>query len=326
MPYRKKSRVLKSKNIKRKTNAKAQSRQISALSKSISRITRQNYETIATCWNRQSLTVDSVAGGTTAYLCGIPVSMCNAYSQNTVLTQGNQDQRIQWIDNLALANSGGVAQNNFMKVPLFGSSENARDSPCITHLGSVLNYRMINTEPAFSTYTVFLIRPKRKHSNQLVVDRQLKNGTTLNSTNGAGASLTEGVDYITHPDVLGTTINKKYWSVLYKRTHNFSHPGATGFSNNVNPSNTDTRNNSVIAEGTIKIPGGTTIRNFNRTPMENTAMPNLGYMKTSASQIGFVDEPSHATCYLCIVNNGVSADAEMVKLSFLVKDYYKAAV
>ncbi len=63
---------------------------------------------------------------------------------------------------------------NFRKNPLFGSSENARDSPCITHMGSVLNYRFINGEPAFGTYTIYLIRPKRKQANQLVVDRQLK--------------------------------------------------------------------------------------------------------------------------------------------------------
>lgn len=317
----KRPRSLKRRNIKRKTGAKAQSKQILSLSNQVTKLTKQQYETVALCWNRPSLTVDTLTGGTTAYLCPIPASMCNAYSQNTVLTMGDADQRIQWTDNLAVATMG-----NFRKNPLFGSTENARDSPCVTHLGSVLNYRFINTEPAFSTYTIYLIRPKKAHANQIVVDRQLKNGTTLNPTNGYAGSLTEGVDFITHLDILGTTINKKYWSVLYKRTINFSHPGATSFANNVNPSNTDTRNNSVVAEGTIKIPGGHTIRNYNRTPYEDASNPNQGFMKTSASQIGLVDEPPHVTCYLCVVNNGVAADTETVKLSFLVKDYYKAAV
>lgn len=321
MPYKRKAKVLRKKNIRRRTGARAQSKQISALSKSVSNLTKQQYETISTCWNRPSLTVDTVTGGTNAYICPIPASMCNAYGQNTLLTQGDADQRIQWTDNLALA-----AMDNFRKNPLFGSSENARDSPCITHMGSVLNYRLINEEPSFGTYTVYLIRPKRKHANQLVVDRQLKNGTTLNPTNGAGGELQQGIDYITHPDILGTTINKKYFSVLYKKTCNFSHPGATNLATNVNPSNNNTRNNSVIAEGTIKIPGGHTIRNFNRTPFEQLANPNKGFMKTSASQIGLVDEPPSATCYLVVVNNGVSVDGESVKLSFLVKDYYKAAV
>jgi len=129
--------------------------------------------------------------------------MCNAYNQNTVLTEGDADQRIQWTDNLAIA-----SMDNFRKSSLFGSSENARDSPEVTHTGSYLHYRLISNEPAFSTYTIMLIQPRRRQSNQLVVDRQLKNGTTLNPTNGSAASLTEGVDFITHPDVLGTSLNK----------------------------------------------------------------------------------------------------------------------
>lgn len=321
--YKKKPRVLKRRNIKRRTGAKAQSKQISALSKQVTSLTAQQYETVALCWNRPNLTVDTLTGGTNAYLCPIPASMCNAYGQNTVLTQGDQDQRLQWTDNLALA-----AMDNFRKNPMFGSSENARDSPCVTHLGSTITYRLINSEPSLSTYTIMLIRPKKAHANQIVVDRQLKNGTTLNSTNGSAGSLTEGVDFITHPDILGTTINSKYWTVIKgsRREINFSHPGATGFQNNVNANNDNTKNNAIIATGTIKVPGGHTIRNFNRTPYEDESNPNQGFMKTSASQIGLVDEPGHVTCYLCVVNNGVSADGEQVNLSFIVKDYYKAAV
>lgn len=321
MPYRKKPKYQKQKYIRRRTGAKAQSKQIASLSKSVGKLTKQNYESLCVVWNRPNLTIDLIAGGVNAYLCPIPASMCNAYGQNTVLTEGDTDQRLQWTDNLSIA-----SMDNFRKSPLFGSSENARDSPCITHMGSHLYYRFINTEPSFSTYTIFLIQPKRRQSNQLVVDRKLKNGTTLNPTNGSAGSLTEGVDFITHPDVLGTSFNKKYWKVHYKKVINFSHPGATGFSVNVNPSNTDTRANSVINEGYIKIPGGTIIRNFNRTPYEDTSNPVFGFKKTSASQIGLVDEPTHATCYLCVINNGVSADSETVNLSFLVKDYYKAVV
>lgn len=321
MGYKRKPKYQKQKYIRRRTGAKAQSKQIASLSKSVSKLTRQNYESLCTVWNRPNLTIDLVGGGVNAYMCPIPISMCNCYGQNTVITQGNQDQRIEWTDNLAIA-----SMSNFRKSPLFGSSENARDSPEVTHTGSYLHYRLISTEPAFSTYTVMLIQPKRKQSNQLVTDRQLKNGTVLNPTNGSASSLTEGVDFITHPDVLGTSMNKKYWKVLYKKICNFSHPGATGFSVNVNPSNTNTRNNSVIHEGSMKIPGGTVIRNFNRTPYESPSNPVQGFMKTSASQIGLVDEPTYATCYLCIINNGVSADAETVNLSFLVKDYYKAVV
>jgi len=321
MGYKKKPRAQKRKYIKRRTGAKAQSKQIMSLAKSVGKLTKSNYETIATCWNRPLLSVDTVTGGTTAYLCGLPVSMANCYGQNTVDTAGDLDQRLQWVDNIAIA-----SMSTFRKNPLFGSSENARDSPEVTHMGGYLNYRFVSSEPSFSTYTIALIQPKRRHANQIVVDRTLKNTTVLNNTAGAGAYLTQGVDYITHPDILGTTFNKKFWKVHYKRVHNFSHPNATSINRTVSANNDNPRYNAIIQEGTMKIPGGTVIRNFNRTPYEDTSNPDQGFMKTSASQIGFVDEPPASTCYVCVINNGVSADAETVNLAFLVKDYYKAVV
>ena len=51
--------------------------------------------------------------------------------------------------------------------------------------------------------------------------------------------------------------------VHYKRSINFSHPGATNLVTNVNPANTNTRNNALIAEGTIRVPAGGVIRCFN---------------------------------------------------------------
>jgi len=321
MGYKRKAKALKKTNIRRRTGAKAQSKQIAALSKSVTSLTKSNYETVSLVWNRPNLTIDTTTGGTNAYICALPVSMCNAYNQNTVLTLGALDQRIQWTDNLAIA-----AMDNFRKDVLFGSSLNARNSPEVTHMGSRLHYRFVSTEPSFSTYSMFVVRPKRTQSDQLTTDRQLKNGTTLNPTNGTAADLTQGVDYITHPDILGTTFNKKYWSVLAKRNINFSHPNSTSINRTVSANNASTKNNAIIAEGSIRIPGGTVIRNFNRTPFEDQSNPDQGFMKTSASQIGFVDEPNHATSYLVVVNNGVSVDGETVKLAFMVKDYYKATV
>lgn len=321
MPYRKKPKTLKRKNIVRKTGAKSQSKQIYALSKQISSLTKSNYESVTTVWNRPSLPCETAVGGVIAYICPIPISMCNVYSQNTVLTSGDDDQRLQWTDNLALA-----AMSNFRKSPLFGSSVNARDSPEVTHMGSTIKYRFINEEPSFSTYTIFLISAKSRQANQLVVDRQLKNGTALNTTNGSAGSLTQGIDYITHPDVLGTDINRKYWNVHYKRSINFSHPGATNLVTNVNPANTNTRNNALIAEGTIRVPAGGVIRCFNTQDSEIEGSPVRGFRKLSASQLGMVDENNSKTCFLIVINNGVSADTESVKLSFIVKDRYKAVV
>lgn len=317
MGYRKKPRTLRTKNIKRKTGARAQSKQIVQLSKSITKLKRSNYETVCTIWNRNNLGIDTVAGGVNAYLCPIPISMCNTFSQNTVLTQGDADQRLQWSDNLGIA-----AQPTYRKNPLFGSSEAARDSPEVTHTGTYINYRLICEEPSFSTYSIFLIRPKKRHATQMVTDRQLKNGTI----NGRDGFLRQGVDFITHPDVMGTEINTKFWDVLYKREWNFGHPGSTSQNRTASANNAHPLNNAIIATGRMKVPGGTVIRNQNVMPMEDDGSPDMGFKKASASQIGFVDEPAAATAYIAIVNDGSSADADVVKLSLLVHDYYKATV
>ena len=122
MPYRK-PKVLKSKNIRRKTGAKAQSKQIASLSKQMTKLTKTQFETIQTVWNRNDLSVDSLTSGTTAYICPLPKSMCNVYGQTTLQTQGAPDQRLEWSDNLGIA-----AQPTYKKGAIFGSSEAARVS------------------------------------------------------------------------------------------------------------------------------------------------------------------------------------------------------
>ncbi len=155
MPF-KKPTVLKRKNIKRKTGAKAQSKQIMTLSKQMTKLTKTQFETVQTVWNRNDLSVDSLAGGTTAYICPLPKSMCNVYGQTTLETQGNPDQRLPWSDNLGIA-----AQPQYKKGSIFGSSTAARESPEAHHTGGVLKWRMVSEEPTFSTYSIFVISPKR---------------------------------------------------------------------------------------------------------------------------------------------------------------------
>lgn len=312
MGYKRKPAILKKKRIQRSTGARAQSKQISALSKQVSSLTKSNYQTVQTIWNRNNLSVDSLVSGTYAYICPIPVSMGNCYQQKTVQTS----QQIRWSDNLGIA-----AQPQYFKQPLFGSSEAARLSPEVTHMGGTLKWRLQSEEPSFSTYSIFLVRAKSRQADQLISDRALKTGTTP----GKGGILSPGEDYITHPDVMGTQFNTKYWNVLYKREVNFSHPGGSAFSPNVNPSNTNTKNNSVIATGSIRIPKGGVIRNFNQSQASTAGDPTL-LDPLSASQIGFIDEDNSKTCYLIVVNNGIAADLETVNLSLLVKDTYKATV
>lgn len=321
MAIGRKPRVLKRKNIKRRTGATAQSKQIVALSSQLSKLTKTQYETVQTTWNRNNLSVDDLIGGTTAYICPIPKSMGNCFGQSTLETAALADRRIPWADNLGIA-----AQPTYRKTPIFGSSSAARNSNEIHHTGGVLKYRFISEEPTFSTYSIFLISPKKRQADQLITDRALKGTTGAGGNPGRNGSLTEGTDYITHPDVMGSMINKKFWNVDYAREINFSHPGSTGLATNVNPSNTDPRNNSVIATGSIKLKPGGVIKCFNNQGPASTVNPDEGFKAVNASQIGYVDEQNEKVQYLVVINNGVSADLETVNLSLLVRDYYRAVV
>lgn len=320
MPAFKKPKTLKRKNIRRKTGAKSQAKQIMTLSKQLTSLTKSQFETVQTVWNRNNLSVDSLVGGTLAYICPLPKSMCNCFGQTTLQTAGMVDQRLTWSDNLSIA-----AQPTYKKIPVFGSSEAARNSQEIHHVGGVLKWRLISEEPSFSTYSIFVISPKARQADQLITDRNLK-GETNNTNPGIAGSLTGGTDYISHPDLFGTMINKKFWNVDYHREVNFSHPGASAAVVNANPANTDPRNNAIIATGSIKLKPGGVIKCFNNQAAASTVNPDAGFKPANASQIGYVDEQNEKTQYLVIVNNGVSADLETVNLSILCRDIYKAVV
>ena len=317
MPYKRKPKVLKRKNIKRRTGAKAQSKQIVALSKQVSSLTKSNYETIQTTWNRQNLSIDTALGGIGAYICPIPKSMGNCFNQSTVDTDGLSDRRLKWADNLVIA-----AQPFYQKTSVFGSSDAARNSPESTHMGGILKYRLSNMEPSFSTYSIFLISPKSRQADQLITDRRLK-GTTGGHNPGSGAILNELTDYITHPNVMGTMFNKKYWNIDYHREVNFGHPGSSTLQTTAQANNTNPLNNALIATGTIRLKPGGVLRCFN-TQQNNSE--RVGRLPISASQIGYVDEKNEKLQYLVIVNDGVSTDTQTVNLSLLVRDFYKVTV
>lgn len=323
MAFKRKSKILRKKKIMRKTGAKSQAKQISALSTAVSNLTKSSYESGTLAWIRYDLPVDATTGGTRAYVCPVPITPGNPFYQDVNGAAVGQGARIRWSDNLGL----GSAQQNFMeKIPIFGFSEAAQNSQEWNHVGGTLKYRFTSQEPSFSTYQLFLVRAKSRQSDQIVSDRALKNSTgTLNP--GSAGVLVEQDDYITHPNVMGTDINTKYWTVIAKRAINFSHPGSAAFSTNVNPANTNTKNNAVIAEGTIKLPAGGVIRSaakalYTTGGVGTTVNPS----PLNASQVGFLDEDNSKTCYLIVVNNGVSVDLETVNLSLMVKDHYKIAV
>lgn len=313
----KKPRVLKRKNIKRKTGAKSQAKQISALSTAVSKITKRQYESVMLGWIRPKATIDTTVGGIGAYILPVPITPNNPYSQ----TSGVSSDQLKWSDNRGISSA-----NYFTKSGVFGCSESARNSPEWIHTGSTMKWRLETTEPTFSTYSLFLIQARSRQADQLISDRALKNSTT-SSYAGSGGTLREGVDYITHPQLMGTMINKKYWKILHTRQINFSVPGATNLEANLDlGGGANTRNNTVIKEGTFKIPAGGSIKCFNVMPYVSESSPALGRKPANACQLGYLDEDTSKTCYLVCVNNGVSAEGEFCSLSTMTLDHYKAVV
>ena len=315
MPYKKKPKVLKRKNVKRKTGAKAQSKQIMALSKQVTSLTKSNYETVMTVWSRNNLSVDKTLAGVSAYICPMPKSMCNCFGQTTLATIGITDKRLKFSDNLGIA-----AQPFYQKKPCFNSSNAARNSHEANHMGGTLKWRLISDEPSFSTYDVFLISPKSRQADQLTTDRLFKDQTGAVEA-GKNSKLVENTDFITHPEIFGSQLNLKYWTVDAHRRCNFSSPTASSFTNKATSANTSPRNNAIIQEGTFRLKPGGVLR-CAQVQGNNTIQNN----PISASQLGYLDEKNEKLQYLVIINNGVSADLETVNLSLLVRDYYKVVV
>ena len=175
--------------------------------KQVSSLTKSQYETVQTTWNRQSLSVDTATPGIGAYVCPIPKSMGNCFNQSTIETAGLGDRRIKWTDNLIIA-----AQPFYQKTAIFGSSDAARNSPEANHMGGILKWRLQNFEPSFSTYSIYLVSPKSRQADQLITDRKLK-GTTGGHNPGSGAVMNNGRSTSKHhrgqscgDDSLATTV------------------------------------------------------------------------------------------------------------------------
>lgn len=323
MPFTKKPKALKKKNIRRRTGAKSQAKQISALSTQVSALTKSSYQTGTLAWIRYKLPVDTATGGTAAYICPVPITPGNPFYQDVYGAAVGSGARVRWSDSLAL---GAASQNYMEKFPIFGFSDQARNSQEWNHTGGTLKYRFESAEPSFSTYSMYLVRLKSRQSDQLVSDRGLKNSRGTYYPGSAGA-LVEMDDYVTHPQLFGTDINRKYYTVLASRQINFGHPGSTALSTNVNPANTNPRNNAVIAEGSIRLPAGGVIKSVAKTLQTTGGVgTTVNRSPLNASQVGFLDEDNSKTCYLIVINNGASVDNEPVNLSLMVKDRYKIAV
>lgn len=311
-----KPKVLRKKNIARRTGAKAQSKQIMALSKQVNSLTKRSYNSCSTKWIRNNLTVETVSGAGYAYVCPIPYAPCNPAGAAT------GSLPTPFTDNLSLA-----AQPTYTKKIIFGISQEAQTSNEIYHTGGRIKYQLINSEPSLTKLGLFLIRPKRKLADQLIKDRLLKQGSALNPTLGFAGFLNQGLDYEVHNGtggsentMFGSQINPKYWDVLYKREITFGHAGASAITGNVNPANTAPANNSIMASGSIRLPAGGVIRNSAVASQTGPRPEATGW------EVEYGDQTNENSCYLVCINNGALADGQTVTLGFMVTDYYKVAV
>lgn len=324
----KKPRILRRRNIKRNTGSRAQAKQITALSRAVTKINKEQTERIRTVWQIDKKAIGTAASSeATAYICPIPYALMDPLGSSPLV------QAKYWADNNMPSVTG---QTYFSKRLVFGYSNAAKNANKIYHTGGKLRYQIVTSEPSFTKLTMFLVKPKAKQADQLVLDRQLKGATVATVAppapagyTGSAAHMYKDVDFTTYTPgaaipvdtVFGAEINRKYWDVLYRREIAMTHPGATTIVANTNPANTNPKNNALIATGTIKIPAAGVIVN-----------------KSSATQLGVEDKQADAlenalldmrneqNYTLVIIHNDATADAESVKLSAVINDYYRAVV
>ena len=320
--YSRKKKTLSRKNIRRRTGARAQSRQISKLARSVRRITRENHEKVVTTWSRNQLPIQTLASSGYPYVCPIPYA---AMDPNDVQSPGT-GITTQWRDNLGLA-----VQPHFTKDLQFGHSQAALNSNHLRHTGGTLKWQMSSSEPDYTKVTLALLRPKKAVADQITSDRGLLgSGSVPYGPSGSSShgGLNLGEDYAVHQAAggssttgtpttfFGCTFNRKYWDVLYQRELAFGHPGAQGFANNTSANNSSPANNAIVHTGTIRLPPGGSIRSVCRDPGDTDEAINLGLL----------DQRNENACYLVAIQNGVTADFEEITMGFIVMDYYRATV
>lgn len=269
---KRKSKVLRGRNVKKRVGARAQSKQIMALSRSVSSITRKQFANVHTVWQRNMLSVETVSGGVNAYICPIP------YAPGNPVGASQSGGPVQWTDNLSIA-----SQASYQKKAIFGVAREAGTSNEIYHTGGVIKWQFITNEPAFSKYYVFLIKPKKAYADQLTIDRRLKGAIALNPTLGSAAELTRDLDYVVHDEgltggtVFGAQMNPKYWTTLYQKeitSGNVPQPVPTTSNNSNFNMPGSAALTALTARGTIKLPAGGMLKNVAVGSQTGAALPD----------------------------------------------------
>ncbi|AXQ66358.1 MAG: putative capsid protein [Cressdnaviricota sp.] len=311
----KKSKTLRRRNINRRTGAKAQSKQIMALSRTVSKMNREQLDRVRTCWQRNNLPIGSGGAIATPYICPIPYAMCDPLGASPV------PNATVWSDNRVIA-----SQPTFSKRLVFGYAEASAGSNKIYHTGGKLRYQIFTEEPSYTKLTLCLIRAKKKQADQLITDRDLK-ASSGGGQAGSASKLYDDVDYTVHNGNGGTLdtwygaeINRKYWDVLYTREV------ALGAIKDLSASNvtrvtpvTRPKNNSLVATGTIPLPAGGEIKAVGYATTQNES-------PATAMEQQYLDQRNEDSCYLVAINNDLQIDLQNISMGFVVTDYYKAVV
>jgi len=318
-----KPKVLRRKNVKRRTGARSQSKQIMALSRQVSSITRRQFANCHTTWQRASEAIDRPVGDQgTAYVCPIPYVPCSPAGA----VAGGQSF---WTDNLA------PSVGSYGKKVVFGMPENAAGSNEVYHTGGVIKWQMTTNEPSLTKYSLFLIRPKKVYADQLAKDRQLKDSST--GIFGGSCSLTEDLDYVIHnpgtalgltQTYFGAQMNRKYWDVLYKREITLGTPGGYGGQltdfpvalRTVNANSGGSNKSFAMASGSIKLPAGGLIKLSAVAPQQG----GTNASQATSWEVEYADQTNESGVYLVCINNGITTDGESANLAMIVHDYYKA--
>lgn len=340
MPLGKKPRVLKKRNIRRRKGARAQSKQIAALSTQLSKLTKINYARVKTVWQKGNQTINMPAGSFTPYICPIPYAPC------IVSVGTNESIQAAFFQDNNLKSDRLIDSQGYGKRFVFGCPDSARNSNAGFHTGGTLRYQMIlqgdfslSQVRAFQKVGMFFIKPKRALADQLTDERKLKSKRPISLAPllpypGGEAHLEIDKDYIVHnglssdPDMttyFGSSINTKYWTVVAQRQVAFSHPSASGVSGNANANNASPANNALVASGTFKLPAGGVLKNA--TPVsQNLPNPQLD---PAVLEMSLEDQTNENSLYLVVVQH-VTQDQVAIRnglsLGFIVEDNYKIVV
>lgn len=313
----KKPKVLRRRNVKRKTGAKAQAKQIMALSRQVSKLSSHTSTSFNTVWQRGSYPIDTFTTTGKAWVCPIPALPCNPYNS------GDTGTSRLWSDNLVVG-----SQPSYTKECIFTNPNSIKNCSKIYCNGGVIKWQMNSKEPAYSKITIALIRPKKITADQVTRNRGLKDNTT-GAAPGSAAKLYPKLDYTCHTGqgdgepstFFGCLFNKRCWDVLYQREVAFSSPkNSEGLTSVTAPQlNSSPMNNGQIATGTIRLPKyGLCMNKALRADGDASQAIN-------AIELGFLDSQNEKECYLVCINNGASGDSgETINFGFRVLNYYTA--